>query len=697
MSNPLLLFLFPPCLLLQAAGQAQVSSTSSMKVRVRPVSGGATFRVEVPELCDLRTLQERVAAVAGVSVAAARLSLNKREELGGPGNVALSSLGVRGGDLLYLLDASAPSEHASSSSGQHARPQGAPGAGSSGHALVSDVHMTEAPNNAFRIHASSVCGNSSRHAQAQAQARPQAHPPQAGAGPPRTAQGGGAAESTQLRTENANGLAMEEGARAGLREDTEMEDAGGDAPAAGAPAAAPLGAPGWPACGHSSAAGSPSSSSSSSPSSIHGLLQRALAVEGEGLTDAQVLVVAVHALMLETGFVPAAYLSQSHLGLPSGWRAGAGGPITLAYRLPPQPPQGGPASGPGEAADGGRSGLECVVTCQTLGKFLVVYGAVSGPAGGTASPEPVLRVCLPDTYAAGTRAAHGGPSSSGGGGRGAAEHARGGGQSKRARDGSAHARNSVMELWREVKDQLALPLFAALCRRAGRSAPTSLLALPAEVRAMVLEGLPPRALAMLACVCSEFHVAAASDSLWRALYWREFGFEVIPANPPGRAATWKAAFAARWRLRRQQDAQRQRQLAAAGRHARGGGGASVISPRHPYFPAPGVIGGDFDRFPAVGGGFGSHMGGLHIGTGGFDTEPGGTLGGSFGVIPPCDLAADDGRHGSLPRPWQASRPIEEPHLLGDGTAAARRMGLGGTLRGFSVGRRGTAGFPGPGF
>lgn len=157
----------------------------------------------------------------------------------------------------------------------------------------------------------------------------------------------------------------------------------------------------------------------------------------------------------------------------------------------------------------------------------------------------------------------------------------------------------VFELWKQVKDNLSLPLLTCMCEKAGLLPPASLLLLPTELKIKVLEYLPPKSLATIGCVCSELKFLAATDELWKVRFKETFGWPESGRAPGGRG--WKSAFA-RESARR---ARREEERREAERQLRADVFPSLLMrppPMNPHFP--GLLGGDYDRFPTLGGGGG---------------------------------------------------------------------------------------------
>lgn len=138
------------------------------------------------------------------------------------------------------------------------------------------------------------------------------------------------------------------------------------------------------------------------------------------------------------------------------------------------------------AGSAGRgSAPKCTVKCSIMGRHMVAYGCP--PDDGAVSGESVLTLTLDVT-----RFVQRGSSSDLG--------------------GSLEKQNftNLQSLWATVKDRLALPLFASMCRAAGLPPPLGLITLPVELKEAILHKLPARALAALMCSCAEFRHTAAS-------------------------------------------------------------------------------------------------------------------------------------------------------------------------------------------
>eukprot|EP00227_Mantoniella_beaufortii_P011675 CAMPEP_0197577482 /NCGR_PEP_ID=MMETSP1326-20131121/2094_1 /TAXON_ID=1155430 /ORGANISM="Genus nov. species nov., Strain RCC2288" /LENGTH=689 /DNA_ID=CAMNT_0043140561 /DNA_START=63 /DNA_END=2129 /DNA_ORIENTATION=+ len=224
----------------------------------------------------------------------------------------------------------------------------------------------------------------------------------------------------------------------------------------------------------------------------------------------ELLLLAVHALLLETGLTPVEQEGGGGSGgrsyaLPAGWRASAAatGSYRVRYTL-----EGLGDNGPGVA---------CTVRAQAMGPgHLVVVGSLddntvsNGSDGkgkgaeGSSSNNNVSAVAAVHRLVIA-----------------AADHLDPPGAS--AGTSSVLTLARLRPLWARGKDALALRLKAALCEAGGLPPPPALLSLPDEIKLACLANLPAAALAAVSCVCAELRYLAAADDLWRPLYAAEFG------------------------------------------------------------------------------------------------------------------------------------------------------------------------------
>ncbi|GAQ88886.1 hypothetical protein KFL_004670030 [Klebsormidium nitens] len=500
-----------------------------MKLRLRHYQGGPTQRLDVESDCTLRSLRAVVASLTGQSLETVRISLNKVDELDGPGNLLVSSLGVCGGDLLYLLDPRRPNQVQALASSEAGR---------------NDVSQASA--------AAPVANDRSRGLQA--------------------ASSTGTSEPGTRTERNGVGkvdVAQERRERCAAAAAKRVAGLAGDGPADALPL--PLKAPAMNPTSMEidnatpGATAEPPASENSEQSSISTappVLQEVVSTSAWAVHSAHdLLILALHAVMLETGF------SLVPIGAPleQCWER-VGGRTILRYTL---------------ANRDANPTLTAILRSQQLGANLLVYGTYDGDAGGAVYRlNLALSAQLRPFPPAGERS---------------------------TAELLALFKNA-RQLFVEAKDGLSVPLLSLLCQRAGVSPPASLILLPFDAKNNILAKLSARDLAAVAVTCSELREAASGDDFWRALFQREFPNE----RPAVRAGMWKEAFRMAWvdrKLQRERRLEYERQLHVGRREWRG----------FRYQP-PGMVGGDYDRFP-----FG---GGAGVPPGGF---PGGLGGGPFGI------------------------------------------------------------------
>ncbi|CAN6554732.1 unnamed protein product [Malus baccata var. baccata] len=89
------------------------------------------------------------------------------------------------------------------------------------------------------------------------------------------------------------------------------------------------------------------------------------------------------------------------------------------------------------------------------------------------------------------------------------------------------AKEEVLELWKIVKDEIVLPLAIDLCANAGLPAPPSFMQLPSEIQMKILRLLPGVDIATVGCVCKELRDLANDDELWKQKVFDEFTVEFL--------------------------------------------------------------------------------------------------------------------------------------------------------------------------
>ncbi|XP_004496864.1 F-box protein SKIP22-like [Cicer arietinum] len=222
----------------------------------------------------------------------------------------------------------------------------------------------------------------------------------------------------------------------------------------------------------------------SEPEFVKRVLKEAL---GDDFSDFKLLVFAVHAVILESGFVrvdqvSGMAISCSHL-LDD---CSSSSMISLRYTLP-------------EILTNGSSHA-VNLKIQKLGNFVNVCGSLCDDVGSRvhrvyldkcrfAKPLEFMMLESSESNASGVN------------------------------DGG----DEVFELWKIVKDRLALPLLIDLCDKVGLDLPPCFMRLPMELKLLIFEYLPGDDLAKVCCTCSELQYLASNDELWKKKFEEEFG------------------------------------------------------------------------------------------------------------------------------------------------------------------------------
>ncbi|KAJ7568360.1 hypothetical protein O6H91_01G029100 [Diphasiastrum complanatum] len=586
-----------------------------MKVRARAAAGGPTHKLQVRSPFRLQDLKDELSLLTSLPAASLTISLNKKDTIQGDSEATLASLGITGGDLVFYFSSADSLIAAASAEKSHV--SGDPEQGflfkSASESLgVSEIGRVEVERHSRAVASggtSRTRGLSEQHA--------------------------GSDEDSVRRELCASAALQRMSASLGFEERSLKLDAGGadngTMNASGScESAVDLGT----GCLDESderarMTGSPDVEEQPKRYDflIPDLLQRVLAKEGDNVSQPEgVLVLALHAVMLETGFVTAQASEEmapcDPYALPSSWSVKRG-MFDLNYTLPDLLTSSAAASLPTAEA------VKVVLRCQTVGSFLVVYGTL---IGGISSD--IYRLSLSISKYLGEHVdelwsqclqcraeVNGGPTDRQSDSMKVAANStkkrlRGDDvESSCSRNGSLEIFSNIFEFWKEVKDNLSLCLLTALCERSGLPPPPSFLLLPTELKMRILEMLPAPALASLGCVCSELRFLASSHDLWKERYKQEFG---LRERNQGSEYGWKSAFAREWVRRKQ------REDGLQDHRMRLRAETFPVRLRLPPFLGPGfgIIGGDYDLLPTLHGRFGGGTGPGGLG-GGFRSGGGG--------------------------------------------------------------------------
>lgn len=280
----------------------------------------------------------------------------------------------------------------------------------------------------------------------------------------------------------------------------------------------------------------------------------------------EALCLVVHVLMMETGFRvyvqrnnqakqigneedQSAQLSEdSYDSLPDNWRSP--GLVQFRYEHPT------------------CQGLSCKVACTSLGPYTLAHGTIECDTDVDiyqckVTATDYVRVNVPLTA---------GPSS---------------------------VYYNLHRLSRIVKDSLALPLLSSMRSLLGLPGLVGFMALPAEVKLVLLSNLDVKSITRLSRTCKELKVITEDSSLWQHLCFRDFGISNKESS------SWKSEYMHYYKMKKDRER------------------VQYVIPGQPYFPSfgtgiipntfypPGMIGGNSDLYPNVPfmpGGFQPHIG-----------------------------------------------------------------------------------------
>ncbi|CAL9037443.1 unnamed protein product [Musa banksii] len=270
--------------------------------------------------------------------------------------------------------------------------------------------------------------------------------------------------------------------------------------------------------------------------------------EAEGLLGR--LVITFHAAFLESGFVVSGGGGGRGSRFPGGCPSKAA-TFSVQYTLPEL-----------VGAVDGRDVKVAILRFSMMGNYATVYGFLNG------DHQDVYRVCIDLSKLAPLL-------------------------SLSMDSLSKQEEKEVFGLWKVVKDGLTLPLLIDICQKNGLPSPTCFMRLPTDLKIKILEFVSGIDVAKIGCTCSELRYLSSNDDLWKLRFLEEFG-SVNERVLVGRS--WKDKYVNYWVRRKEAE--------------------KMIAERANLFRRPSVIlrrfnpagtlrlpvqGGDYDRFPAIGG------------------------------------------------------------------------------------------------
>ncbi|CAN1284859.1 F-box protein SKIP22 [Linum perenne] len=156
--------------------------------------------------------------------------------------------------------------------------------------------------------------------------------------------------------------------------------------------------------------------------------------------------------------------------------------------------------------------------------------------------------------------------------------------------GMGSCESEVFKFWKDVKDGLCLPLLIDLCEKANLPMPSCYSSLPTDLKLSILTLLPGVDIARMECVSMEMRYLSSNNELWKQKFAEEFGI----GQTTTQVANWKQRFASELvsKKKRKRDADLYRDRARAGY-------MMMNQPRNFGGRYPLIWGGDHDRIPGL--------------------------------------------------------------------------------------------------
>lgn len=266
--------------------------------------------------------------------------------------------------------------------------------------------------------------------------------------------------------------------------------------------------------------------------------------EAEGILGR--LVITIQAVFLESGFVVTDGGSGYGSRLPKGWSSKAAD-FSVHYTLPEL-----------AGACDGRNAKAAILRFSVMGNYATVYGFLSG-----AHPD-VYRVCFDLPKLAPLLSSFDSLSGS--------------------------EEKEIFGLWKVVKDTLSLPLLIDICQKNGLPSPACFMLLPTDLKIKILEFFSGIDVSKVGCTCSELRYLSSTNDLWKKKFLEEFG-DVDERLLVGRS--WKDKYANYWVRKKNAEKRTERNIFRM---------PNIFVPRFNQFNPQRfpMIGGDHDRFPAIG-------------------------------------------------------------------------------------------------
>ncbi|KAI3774648.1 hypothetical protein L1987_49207 [Smallanthus sonchifolius] len=105
-------------------------------------------------------------------------------------------------------------------------------------------------------------------------------------------------------------------------------------------------------------------------------------------------------------------------------------------------------------------------------------------------------------------------------------------------------KKEVLNFWRQIKDELVLPLLTDLSEKVGLDHPPCFMQLPTDLKLKILEAVSGVDLARVSCVCSKLRCVVSNDELWKHTFFEQFGGIGTCENEK---RTYKQLYASAWK------------------------------------------------------------------------------------------------------------------------------------------------------
>ncbi|KAI3732825.1 hypothetical protein L1987_64034 [Smallanthus sonchifolius] len=105
-------------------------------------------------------------------------------------------------------------------------------------------------------------------------------------------------------------------------------------------------------------------------------------------------------------------------------------------------------------------------------------------------------------------------------------------------------KKEVLNFWKQIKDEIVLPLLIDLSEKVGLEPPPCFMQLPTDLK--LLESVSGVDMARVSCVSSKLRCLVSNDKLWKHKFFEEFGAFGTCENEK---RTYRLLFSLAWKIR----------------------------------------------------------------------------------------------------------------------------------------------------